>query len=188
MVSNYIPPNYNSPNQRFLDDILTLQSPGATPKILQPAQQLGLNTYDNDNFSPVYDINGNTYAGIPQGGWATDIDIGKDLDFKYQAIQSQREYLRQLYSFLVTNDYRGVSQLLQQIVGTDPNLADQLGLQLFNNLQKSTPLLLASIENLDKRLSSTQENLRTQKDLNQANKRTYDQKIGEIVKSFGQGG
>lgn len=167
---------------------MTLQSPGATPKILEPAQKLGLGTYQNDNFSPTYDIHGNRYPGIPNGGLiSTDIDVAKDLDFNYQTIQSQREYLRQLYNLLVTNDYRGISELLQQIVGVQPELADQIGLQLFNNLQQNAPLLLASIENLDKRLSSTQENLRTTKELNQANKRNYDQKIGEIVKSFGQG-
>ncbi|MDJ0624792.1 MAG: hypothetical protein QNJ31_00300 [Candidatus Caenarcaniphilales bacterium] len=189
-LSNLGTNRFNSFEDRLLNDIMKLTQPGGIEAVFNKAQNMSQSTFENSNFSTPTDVFGNSVSPgnpIPFGNFITDTYIGRDTKVKSDAIQQEREYLRQLYSFLTTNDYRGIASLLKDKLKLPESTANQLGLAIFNALQQAQPLFLSALEQQDQRLASTQDNLNTLGNLSSQRKRQNDQVISEIVQSIGNG-
>lgn len=190
MTISGINSRFNSYENRLLNDIGNLSRPGGIEKVFAKANRMSTSTFENSNFSTPTDVLGNeAYPGnpVPFGNFITDVDISKDTQAKSDAIQQEREYLRQIYTFLTTNDFRGIASLLESELGVSSEEAERLGQALFREVQQNAPLFLSALEQLDRRLESTQQNLQTQGDLSRQKRQQFDQRISQVVQSIGQG-
>jgi len=177
----------NNASDQALDDFIAIANGGGTAVLDKRLTGFVNGTFDDSNTSPAGGYLGESYGGIPIGGFLTDVSISKDISLKVQLLESRIQYVISYLLGLLEQGPEAIAGLLQRR-GMSQQASKTEATRLLNEIVRKAPDFVAAAQRAVRQARQRIEGMQQLSQASDSRTQTLNQSLSKVISSFGGGG